>query len=75
VEAYHDYVRMIFLAAAGRRLGNDLKDEQWKKKCDEFWRDYDAKQPGEVPKFSGQGDLDSCSPRPTARGRPGIVSS
>ena len=49
MEAYHDYVRMIFLAAAGRRLGNDLKDEQWRKICDEFWRDYDAKHPGEVP--------------------------
>ena len=49
VEAYRDYISMISLAAAGKRFGKDLNEEQWRKICDEFWRDYDAKHPGEVP--------------------------
>jgi hypothetical protein len=49
VEAYREWIRWMSLASTGKRVGDNLNDEEWKKKCEEFWRDYDTKHPGEVP--------------------------
>lgn len=48
VDAYRDYISKISLATAGKKFGGDLRPEDWKKKCDEFWRDYDARHPGQA---------------------------
>jgi len=36
VEAYREWIRWMSLASTGKRVGDNLNDEEWKKKCKEF---------------------------------------
>jgi hypothetical protein len=49
VDAYKGWTKMLMLATR-RNPPENLSEEEWRKRCEDFWRDYDAKHPGEVPR-------------------------
>ena len=49
LEAYRGWITTMLIATR-RNPPGDLTQLEWQKRCEEFWRDYDAKHPGEVPR-------------------------